>query len=140
MTINEWDIQQNPRSPVLLEVHESILAPVDLWIKIFFLKNGPISLEEGSVSVQSPCPTRIEWVSLPFSKLSWVCRGGLSPVLPSHCLSPGLIPSPFGGPFPQGLEFPAPSFHLLGHSQAQGPVSLQYVHWSFSKDFLSLFG
>ena len=44
------------------------------------------------------------------------------------------------GHFSQGLGFPAPGFCLLGYSRAQWLLSLQYVHWSFSRGFLSLFG
>ena len=56
------------------------------------------------------------------SELPW--GGDLNPILPRHCLPPGLMPLLFS----QDLEFPTSSFHLLGHSWAQWPLSLQYVH------------
>ena len=119
MTINEWDTWLIPRSTVLLVVHEYILVPVASRNPRSLLGNGAIGLED---RVLSPCPPRIEWVSPPLSELPRVRGGGLNPVLPSHCLPPGLTPL--------GTLFPRPGIsHIwLPFARALGGPSPCNIH------------
>jgi hypothetical protein len=69
--------------------------------------------------------------------LPWVWGGGPNSILLSRYLPPGLTPSPFGGAFIRPEIF-HPQLFI---SALSDPVALLLEKkWSFSRDFLSLFG